>query len=136
VRGSHPPRRRRSPPLQLLWRNGSHGRDRRRRRPVRLLRGIAQGQADDSILDKYDEIRRHLYKTVIDVVSSANFMRVSAADPDTAGETDPFLVLAGKANKDPEVKKEVDQGVYAICHDFTQYYHGHQDAVNGVALTT
>lgn len=73
------------------------------------LDGIQKGLADDSILDKYDEIRRKMWHDIIDPVSSDNFRRVSATDPETAREKDPWLVTVEKANKDPEFKKEIDK---------------------------
>jgi 2-polyprenyl-6-methoxyphenol hydroxylase-like FAD-dependent oxidoreductase len=48
------------------------------------LAGISMGVAGDEILDKYDVVRRELYQTVINVVSSDNFLRVSATDPGKA----------------------------------------------------
>ena len=73
------------------------------------LDGIDKGKADESILDKYDEIRRKIWHDIIDPVSSGNFLRVSSKDPDTALESDEFLQMCEKANHDPEVKKEIDQ---------------------------
>jgi len=55
------------------------------------LLGIHTGQADDSILDKYDEIRRKIWHEVINPVSSDNMRRLIDLDPDTAVEKDPFL---------------------------------------------
>ncbi|RFU29318.1 hypothetical protein B7463_g7022, partial [Scytalidium lignicola] len=97
------------------------------------LDGIQKGLADDSILDKYDEVRRAMWHDVIDTVSSDNFRRVSATDPETAREKDPWLVLVEKANRDPELKKEVDQTMYGICHDFTQYYNKKQGTAKPTA---
>ena len=73
------------------------------------LNGIATGRADEGILDKYDAIRRDIYKTIIDPVSSSNFLRVSATDPATALTTDEFLVLCDKANADLKAKQELDK---------------------------
>lgn len=72
------------------------------------LEGIQQGLADDTILDKYDEVRRDIYNNVINPVSSSNFLRVSSQDPDKALETDETLKMFERANHDPEVKKQVD----------------------------
>lgn len=40
------------------------------------LYGIFSGQADDSILDKYDEVRREKYWSIIDPISSGNIRRL------------------------------------------------------------
>ncbi|TKA50063.1 hypothetical protein B0A55_12600, partial [Friedmanniomyces simplex] len=40
------------------------------------LFGIYAGKADESILDKYDEIRREKYRTIIDPISSGNLRRL------------------------------------------------------------
>lgn len=70
--------------------------------------GIATGQADKSILDKYDEVRRGLWHSVINPISSSNFLRVSATDPETAAEKDEFLAMIETAGHDMEVRKELD----------------------------
>lgn len=78
------------------------------------LEGIATGQADDSILDKYDEIRRGLWHSVINPVSSSNFMRVSATDPETAAEKDDFLATVKRAGHDEELREDLNE-VSALC---------------------
>ncbi|TVY85205.1 FAD-dependent monooxygenase terC [Lachnellula suecica] len=85
------------------------------------LEGIHSGQADHSILDKWDEVRRDIYQSYINPISTANFIRVAQLDLDRALE-DPFFSMVLKSNTDPEVKKKLDESVYAVCHDFTQYY--------------
>lgn len=55
------------------------------------LIGIEKGKAGDDILDKYDEIRRTIWHELLNPRSSANFLRVSATDPETAREKDDFL---------------------------------------------
>ena len=72
------------------------------------LEGIATCQADDSILDKYDEVRREIWHSIINPVSSSNFLRVSATDPETAMEKDEFLAMVETAGHDPKVRKELD----------------------------
>lgn len=87
------------------------------------LIGIHQGKADDSILDKYDEVRRRIYREVIDPVSSANIERLFAQDPDTALDQDPFLKLCSRAEADAGFSRELQDSVNVLTHDFTQYYH-------------
>ncbi len=57
------------------------------------LIGIHTGQADDSILDKYDEVRRKIWHDIINPVSSENMRRLFDLDADTALEKDPFLKM-------------------------------------------
>jgi 2-polyprenyl-6-methoxyphenol hydroxylase-like FAD-dependent oxidoreductase len=87
------------------------------------LVGMENGWADDSILTKYDEIRRQKYQEVINPISSDNFLRVSATDPSEALVKDQFLMMVEKARTDKSTREELDQGVFAVCHDFTQYYN-------------
>ena len=76
------------------------------------LVGIATGQADQSILTKYDEVRRYIYHSFVDPVSTSNFMRVSTSDPDTVLETDPILGMCAAAKNDPKVKEDLDNVLY------------------------
>lgn len=104
------------------------------------LRGIYENKADESILDKYNEVRRKVYLEIIDVVSSSNLRRLFELDPDTAVENDEFFKLAKRAETDADFSKTLQnvsllgreycqmllidsQGVRAIQHDFTQYYN-------------
>jgi len=89
------------------------------------LYGIYAGLADDSILDKYDEIRREKYNTIIDPVSSGNIRRLW--DPD-AIESDEFIKMVKRSETDKDFAREMAKGVGAVMHDFTQYY---RPVVNG-----
>lgn len=71
------------------------------------LRGIYEGQADDSLLDNYSEIRRKIWKEVTDPVSSGNLLRFCALDLDTAGENEPFFQNCAKGQKDPEFARKM-----------------------------
>jgi hypothetical protein len=71
------------------------------------LNGINQNLADDSILDKYAEIRRKLYVDVIDPLSRENFRRLWNQDPDKARENDEFFQTLIKAETDEELAKEL-----------------------------
>jgi 2-polyprenyl-6-methoxyphenol hydroxylase-like FAD-dependent oxidoreductase len=73
------------------------------------LEGMEKGVADDSILDKYDEIRRNMWHEIINPVSSSNFLRVSATDPDTATVKDEFLKMVDEASRDQKIRDELDQ---------------------------
>ncbi|KAM0717487.1 hypothetical protein Q7P37_007339 [Cladosporium fusiforme] len=85
------------------------------------LYGIYSGQANDSILDKYDEIRREKYWKVIDPVSSGNLQRLwHPAKEDI--EKDEFFQTIKKAETDREFARKMAEGMNAVMHDFTQYY--------------
>ncbi|KAH7357100.1 hypothetical protein BKA65DRAFT_548486 [Rhexocercosporidium sp. MPI-PUGE-AT-0058] len=89
------------------------------------LSGIYNGLADESILDKYDEVRRRIFIEQVDKLSTANLQRVMMAEPDRALELDPFLNAAANAKKDPEAAARLAQmarGANALKHDFRQYY--------------
>ncbi|KAL1979734.1 hypothetical protein VTN96DRAFT_5256 [Rasamsonia emersonii] len=86
------------------------------------LLGIHKGLADDSILDKYAEIRRKIYFEIINPMSRENFRRLWDQDPDKAGETDPYFQICHKAEKDPALAKELALGLNVLRYDFTQFY--------------
>ncbi len=101
------------------------------------LVGIYDGLADDSILDKYSEIRSQKYNDIINPISSDNIVRLFGQDADTALENDDFLKMLKRGETDLEFAKEFQKGAYALQHDFTQYYNNHKkpsaDAPNGDA---
>lgn len=70
------------------------------------LVGIYNGVADESILDKYDEVRRKKYLEIIDPISSENIVRLFGQDPETAMENDEFLQLCKRTETDPEFSRE------------------------------
>lgn len=70
------------------------------------LYGIYSGQADDSILDIYDEKRREKYLEVIDPISSGNLRRLW--DPN-AIEDDGFIKMVRRAETDQEFAKEMQE---------------------------
>lgn len=112
------------------------------------LLGIYEGKADHSILDKYSDIRRQKYLEIVDPISSENIRRLFGQDPDKALETDEFLKLCKRAEKDVEFSREFQrvsktisfawsffaylfvQGVNNLKHDFTREYKG----VNGASV--
>lgn len=59
--------------------------------------GIHLGLADDSILDKYSEVRRKVWSDVIDPASRDNFRRLHEQEANTALENDEFFGLCVKA---------------------------------------
>ncbi|CZS98302.1 related to monooxygenase [Rhynchosporium graminicola] len=89
---------------------------------AQCLEGIARGFAGDGVLDLYSSVRRNIWATIIDPISSENFLRVSATDPEKALTDDSFLVMVDEAGKDAEKRRILDEGAYDICHDFRQYW--------------
>jgi 2-polyprenyl-6-methoxyphenol hydroxylase-like FAD-dependent oxidoreductase len=73
------------------------------------LIGIETGQADHTILSKYDEVRRGIYNSIIDPVTTKNFHRVSMSDPDHAIENDPALAMLATLNTNPKVRQELEK---------------------------
>lgn len=67
---------------------------------------IHSGQADQSILDKYDEIRRDKYWNVIDPVSSGNLQRLWRPAPEDI-EKEEFFQAIKKAETDREFAREM-----------------------------
>jgi hypothetical protein len=70
------------------------------------LIGIHKGVADDSILDKYAEVRKRMWEEVIDPMSRENFRRLYDQDPDTARENDGFFQALIQAENDHELAQE------------------------------
>ncbi|KAJ5950824.1 uncharacterized protein N7479_009237 [Penicillium vulpinum] len=87
------------------------------------LFGVYSGQADESILTLYDEVRREKYNKIINPISSENLRRVFDQDPDTIMQRDGFLQLVKKAETDSATRDILRQGAFSIEYDFTQHYH-------------
>jgi hypothetical protein len=85
--------------------------------------GIYEGLADESILDKYSEIRRQKYHEIIDPISSQNILRLFDQDPEKALENDEFLQILKRAEVDHDFAREIQLGINRLKHDFTQYYN-------------
>jgi 2-polyprenyl-6-methoxyphenol hydroxylase-like FAD-dependent oxidoreductase len=73
------------------------------------LIGVHMGRADQSILDKYDEVRRSIYKNFTDPISTSNFMRVSTSDPETILEKDPVLATFARMHDDSKFRDDFDR---------------------------
>lgn len=72
------------------------------------LYGIATGQADDSILDKYSEVRIQKYNEVIDPISSSNIRRLWDTSPE-AIKADPFFQAVERAKTDKAFEEQMKQ---------------------------
>ena len=70
------------------------------------LMGISKGVADESILDKYAEVRKRMWEEVIDPMSRENFRRLHDQDPDRARDTDAFFQTLIKAEKNEDLAGE------------------------------
>ena len=71
--------------------------------------GICDGKAGIDILDKYDEVRRSIFQTVTNAISTANLNRVRK-DADTLQDgSDQLFVLLNAAKKDPALYKQLKQ---------------------------
>lgn len=71
------------------------------------LMGIHLGLSDDSILDKYSEVRRKTWSDVIDPASRENFRRLHEQEANNARENDEFFRLCVKAEEDEGLAREL-----------------------------
>jgi hypothetical protein len=94
------------------------------------LIGVYEGKADESILDKYSEIRRQRYQTIVDPVSTDNIKRLYTQDPEKALENDSFLKMLNDIKDDHKAQIEFMRGPMALMYDFTQHYKT-KEAPNG-----
>jgi hypothetical protein len=78
------------------------------------LVGIHKGLADETILDKYSEIRKRIWAEIIDPISRENFRRLYDQDPTKAREYDEFFQLCVKGETDEETAKSIVL-VSSIC---------------------
>lgn len=90
--------------------------------------GIHQDELDESILDKYSEIRIKIWREMIDPMSRANFHRLW--DPAAKKEQEEFFKFCERAENDPVWGKTAAEAVHAVRHDFTQYFKSKQTASN------
>ena len=75
------------------------------------LIGVLRKGCDDSILDKYAEIRRQKFQDITNPVSYGNTCALRDTDPETAAtEAEPFKTL----NSSSEARREILQGAYSL----------------------
>lgn len=88
------------------------------------LYGVWTGQANEEILDIYDEIRRQKYRDIVDPISSENLRRMYDSNPETVLEPgkDKFLEMCVNAEKDVELAREMALGINVLKYDFRQHY--------------
>ena len=82
------------------------------------LVGIANGQADRSILDKYDEERRAIFNSFINPISTGNFHRATSGDADKLLDNDPFLAMCAAAQTDAKVEEKLQKVLKSVYPDF------------------
>lgn len=83
------------------------------------LIALKEGKADDSILDKYSEVRRKKWAEIIDPMSRANFKRVCLAEAES--DRNEFWALCKKMEEDDELAKQMAQGTNVLREDFKEY---------------
>ncbi|CZR55555.1 related to monooxygenase [Phialocephala subalpina] len=88
------------------------------------LIGVIKGVADESILDKYSEIRIKAFDEIVNPISTENLLRASEQTPETTMLHDKFLAVLASSEDDPQKLNFLHDKVMEIQHDFTQYYHG------------
>ncbi|KAJ5192172.1 hypothetical protein N7449_008314 [Penicillium cf. viridicatum] len=87
------------------------------------LPGIHNGNADDEILDKYDEVCSSRHRTVVDRLSTLNFQRLWMNDPESTANNDPWLSTVRKATHDKGIASELQKSSLDLLYDFTQHYN-------------
>lgn len=70
------------------------------------LIGIHNGLANESILDRYSEIRRMKYQTLTDPMSSGNIRLLFESDPDTALQNSDILKAVVQGERDNDYAKK------------------------------
>lgn len=68
------------------------------------LMAMQNGFADDSILDKYSEVRRKKWHDLVDPISRANFRRIW--DEDAIPERNEFFAMCKKMETNEEMRKQ------------------------------
>lgn len=76
---------------------------------VDCLEGIYDGKAGYDILDHYDRIRREIYDTITNPVSTANLARVQSDPAAIAGGQDPFFALLDKSREDASILDDIEK---------------------------
>ena len=70
------------------------------------LYGMHKGLVDESILDRYSEVRRNVYLNFVDPVSSSNLRRL-CQEPDVAMKEDPFFKMAVEFGDNAEAWRDL-----------------------------
>ncbi|KAL5327507.1 hypothetical protein ACEPPN_005205 [Leptodophora sp. 'Broadleaf-Isolate-01'] len=84
------------------------------------LMAMQNGFADDSILDKYSEVRRKKWHDLVDPISRANFRRIW--DEDAIPERNEFFAMCKKMETNEEMRKQGQEFTHLLNEDFTPYF--------------
>ncbi|USP82869.1 hypothetical protein yc1106_10143 [Curvularia clavata] len=87
------------------------------------ISGIIDGLANKNILDKYDEIRGQVFRSIVDPVSSSNFLLLQRDSDDSSLMQDSFIELAKRAALDADFSREFQTRSLEMRVDFTKFYH-------------
>lgn len=91
--------------------------------------GIYSGQADESILDIYSDVRRQKFQSITDPITTANFERLYH-DPDTVAQEDDFLKMLVALEHDNGRHLQFLRSLNALKYDFTQHYRGRDSSAS------
>jgi len=83
------------------------------------LVALKNGKADDSILDKYSDVRKKKWAEIIDPMSRANFRRVCLDEAES--EREKFWALCHQMEKDDELARQMAQGTNILRDDLREY---------------
>ncbi|KIW72481.1 hypothetical protein PV04_00669 [Phialophora macrospora] len=83
-----------------------------------VLVAVMNEGKSEKLLDRYSELRRKVFLELVDPRSQANVRRISQTDPDTVGQTDPFLKLLN----DPAIDKTKLRGLEDLYVDVMAGY--------------
>ena len=72
--------------------------------------------ADESILDKYSEVRMRIWRDIIDPMSRENFRRLWDQDPEKALENDQFFQICKKSETNEALAREL--ALVSFCLSF------------------
>jgi hypothetical protein len=84
--------------------------------------GVFNENQLDSILTKYAEIRRDIFKNYTDPWSQANVKRLFSLDPETAFKDDPFLQSVKAASDTEEAREQFVKGSQLLRVDIRDFF--------------
>ncbi|RDL31769.1 uncharacterized protein BP5553_09171 [Venustampulla echinocandica] len=84
------------------------------------LIAMHNGLTDDSILDKYSEVRINKWKKIIDPSSRANFLRLW--NEDAVPEREAFFAMCDKMATDKAMQDQGKKFYFLLNEDFTPYF--------------
>lgn len=86
------------------------------------LSGIIEGNADESILDKYSEVRLGAFKSYVDPISTNNFLLLQRDSRDPTLLEDPFILAAKRTANDVEFSKKFQTLSLQMRVDLTDFF--------------